>query len=168
MTIETELPRTTAADVITGCCPRFHPEQWDNKEFDFSSLVFMEATSKTILHIPMDLGKVMTQAQKAIDDAHQAYEDRYLILSQDVSAFKTRHLFLVKGDVPNYPRVKLQGSYRARVFDGPYQDVPKWIKQVETEAKTDGRDLKDLWIFYTTCPKCAKTYGHNYCVVFSQ
>lgn len=164
----TELPRYTAQDVVTGCCPVFHPEQWDKQWFDFKDFTFIQAYSKSILHIPLNLGSVMTQTQKAIDDAKQGFDDRYLILSKDVSSWKTEHLFYVKGDVSGYPSIHLKGLYYARVFDGPYQDVPKWMAQVQEEFKQEGKTIQDLWISYTTCPKCAKAYGHNYCIVFSQ
>lgn len=30
-----ETPRVDLADKPTGCCPRFHPEAWDDQELHF-------------------------------------------------------------------------------------------------------------------------------------
>jgi hypothetical protein len=30
------------------------------------------------------------------------------------------------------------------------------------------KELKKLYFFYTTCPKCAKYYGKNYVVLLAQ
>lgn len=168
MTIHTELPRFTADDQKTGCCPEFHPEFWDHQQFDFKNYSFITAKSKTLFHVPINLSEVMTETQKAIDDAHQNFDDQYLILSEDVSNFKTVHYFLTKGEVPNYPSVKLEGIFEASVFDGPYQDLPKWVKSYQAYLQTEGKASTRLMTFYTTCPDCAKAYGHNYVVLMAQ
>ena len=31
-----------------------------------------------------------------------------------------------------------------------------------------GKQAKKCYFYYTTCPKCAKVYGHNYVVVFAE
>jgi len=36
------------------------------------------------------------------------------------------------------------------------------------QMKSEGRMVKKVYFFYTTCPKCAKAYGKNYVVVLAQ
>ena len=55
-----------------------------------------------------------------------------------------------------------------KVFQGPYKDAPKWVKQSEEYVKQKGESIKKLYFFYTTCPNCAKYYGKNYTVAFAQ
>ena len=38
------------------------------------------------------------------------------------------------------------------------------VKQVEDR----GQEPKNIYFFYTTCPKCAKAYGKNYVVGVAQ
>ena len=168
MNVMTKLPRFTQADVVSGCCPVFHPEVYDHQVFDFKDIDFISTKSKTFLHMPLNLGKVMTETQKAIDESEATLKDQYLILSKDTSAFQTSHLFAVSKAVKDYPRVKLTGEYEARVFDGQYQDVYKFKKILETEVNNNHKVIEDQWVFYTTCPKCAKVYGHNYMVFFTK
>jgi len=35
-------------------------------------------------------------------------------------------------------------------------------------VKSKGKKIKELYFYYTTCPKCAKHYGKNYVVAFAQ
>ena len=35
-------------------------------------------------------------------------------------------------------------------------------------VKSKDKRINKLFYFYTTCPKCAKTYGKNYVVLFAQ
>ncbi|MEA1876850.1 MAG: hydrolase [Bacteroidota bacterium] len=38
----------------------------------------------------------------------------------------------------------------------------------KTVTKTKGKTLKQMYFYYTTCPKCTKEHGHNYVVGFAQ
>lgn len=168
MTYHTMIPKYTETDNVTGCCPVFHPEAWDNQIFDFKDYVFIKEYSSSIMHIPLNLGAAMTKAQKAIDQSHQAYLDQYLILSKDLSPWKTEHYFLVKGEVEGYPLEKIEGNYLAKVYDGPFKDMSKWIKSYMDETHAQGLNVETIFMFYTTCPQCAKTYGHNYVVILGK
>lgn len=168
MTIQRNIPSFSEADKVTGCCPVFHPEAYDNQSFDFSEYHFIKASSLCFMHIPLNLGSVMTKTQAAIDKAHQGYTDRYLILSEDVSPFKTQHYFLVKGKVEGYALETLKGEYYAKVYDGPFKDISKWIHSYIAYFEENKMKVDRLLLFYTTCPNCAKTYGHNYVVIFGK
>jgi hypothetical protein len=71
-------------------------------------------------------------------------------------------------EIADADNVRLSGTYLTRVFDGPFNAVPKWIKEIEKYTATKNRQIEKLYFYYTTCPKCAKVYGHNYVVVFAQ
>jgi hypothetical protein len=168
MFINTEIPVFTPQDNVTGCCPVFHPEDYENKLFDFSSHQFIKAQSKSIMYVPMNLDKVMTKTQGDIVAAHQNFEDRYLIISQDVTPFKCDHYFIVKGEVPHYPIQKIEGLYYTKVYDGSYNNISKWMKDLDGILHTKGRKINEVFAFYSTCPKCAEVYKHNYVVLMAK
>jgi len=41
------------------------------------------------------------------------------------------------------------------------KEMDKWLAE-------SGRKAEKYYFYYTTCPKCAKKYGHNYIVVITQ
>jgi hypothetical protein len=38
---------------------------------------------------------------------------------------------------------------------------------MKTYVESEGKELKNLYYFYTTCPACAKVYGKNYTVLLA-
>ena len=64
--------------------------------------------------------------------------------------------------------VQMTGDYMMRVFEGLYRDAPKWEKAMQEYVNSKGKEVKQTYFFYTTCPKCAKFYGKNYVVVVSE
>ena len=64
--------------------------------------------------------------------------------------------------------VKLSGAFLTHVVEGPYSKMPKWIEEMDGIVATRGAKLKKRYAWYTTCPKCAKTYGKNYVVMFAE
>lgn len=90
------------------------------------------------------------------------------MLAYDPSPWKSELYISVNKDVPNIENVKLSGKYISKVFDGAYNDVPKWITIFDEYLKKNSYKLLKYYFYYTTCPKCAKKYGHNYVVAFAQ
>jgi len=166
--IQRIIPGYTEVDNVTGCCPVFHPEMYDNQIFDLSEYRFIKDSTFSFMYMPVNMDKVFTRAMKAINDDKQAFDDRYLILSKDVSPFKCDHYFLVKGDVEGYDSHRIEGNFYTRVYDGDFKDISKWIKDFGNQLKSKNSSLKEIYVFYTTCPNCAKVYGHNYVVLFGK
>jgi hypothetical protein len=162
------LPSVDLKDSPTGCCPRFDPAPWDGGEFSLEGLRFIKAQTRSFLFMPLDMTKVMTETQKAIDAAGAAPKDRYLMLSRDLSPWKCEHYFLVEGDVAGFETLELPGSFLAKVFEGSYNNMGNWYKGITAFAKERGFAFKELFAFYTTCPACAKAYGKNYVVLLAR
>ena len=78
------------------------------------------------------------------------------------------HLFAVTGAVTDEEMTTLSGDFITRVFEGPYRQAKIWMHEMETAAIATGRTAKRIFMFYTTCPKCAKVYGKNYVVLLAQ
>lgn len=163
-----ELPTMDLSAPETGCCPRFDSEKWHNKTFQFDRLLFAKAYSKSIAHIPLNMDKVMKHSIKSITDADAQPKERYLMLSHDLSAWKSEHHFLVTKKVDDMEMEEMSGTFYARVYNGEFKEIPTWIHDMEKNLLEKGKEAKVIYSFYTTCPKCAKYYKENYVVLFAQ
>ena len=100
-----------------------------------------------------------------MDAADSATE---IVLSHDISPWQSEHFFAVTKDVPDEEMTKLSGDYTTRVFEGPYRMAKGFDHDMHLAAKAMGKTAKDVFFFYTTCPKCAKAYGESYIVGVAQ
>lgn len=163
-----KIPKIDMSTCETGCCPKFDPKPWDDKEFHFDHKLFVQADTFNIFHIPLNMGSVITKTFKKIKEAQAELDDGYLLLSHDPSLWKGEHFFAVSKKVPDCKMVHKSGTYITKVFEGPYKDAGKWAKEMTKFAESKGKKLRKLYFFYTTCPKCAKHYGKNYVVGFAK
>ena len=162
------LPRFNMDRSETGCCPRFDPTGWDGEMFEFVERPFVRATTISFLHIPLNMGSVITKTLAKIEQAGASPGDEAFMLSSDLSAWRCEHFFAVSKDVPDAEMVRLSGTYLARVFEGPFKDAGKWARELNQHVESRGNTIRKCHFFYTTCPKCAKHYGKNYVVGFAQ
>ena len=162
------LPKFNMDSSETGCCPRFDPTGWDNEELEFHERLFVRSTTANFLHIPLNMASMTKKTWKRIQEAEAAPTDEYLILSTDPSPWRGEHYFAVTKDVPNAEMVRLTGHYLTKVFEGPYRDAGKWVQEMQRFIPSKGKQLRKLYFFYTTCPKCAKHFGKNYVIAFGE
>jgi len=154
------------------CCPKFNPEKWDRQILNWESKPFIKESLPTFFHIPFPpmIGSKITKMMKAAEAVHAVPQDKTdaLILFHDPSAFKSELFLSVTGNVPEADNVSISGTFMSRVFDGPYNDIPKFIKQMDGYLAEAGKKAKDYYVHYAYCPKCQKKFGHNYVVLFAQ
>ncbi|MFC1523447.1 hydrolase [Thermodesulfobacteriota bacterium] len=162
------LPRYDMSDNPTDCCPRFKPEGWDGQELHFNDKLFLKAKTRSLFHIPLNMGSVFPKTFAAITDADARNDDDFIVLSYDPSPWTGEHYFSVTREVPGQEMVKLSGEYLTKVFEGPYKNAPKWEKEMAEYVADKGKQVVKTYFFYTTCPKCAKVYGKNYLVAVSE
>ena len=151
----------------TGCCPRFNPEPWQEKEVTFDNRLFLKDSVRSFLHIPLNFGSVMTKNMAKIEAAG-AVSAEPLVLSDEKSMWKSDLYIAVTREVPDAEMARLSGTFLTRVFEGPYKNMSKWVKAMQEFVGSRGKETKKLYFFYTTCPKCAKVYGQNYTVLLAQ
>lgn len=154
-------------DSETGCCPRFDPGPWDEKEVTWQEKLFLKDHVKSFLHIPLNFGKVMVKNMEKIVNA-EALSPEPILLSDENSLWGADIYIAVSKEVPQADMEKISGTFLTKVFEGPFKNAGKWAQQMKEYVKSKGRDLKKLYFFYTTCPKCAKHYGKNYVVMVAQ
>ncbi len=154
------------------CCPVFHPEKWDGKTFEWSQKKFIKASVPTFFHIPLPpmIGNKVTKMMTLAEDAKALSENRedILLLFMDPSAFKSEMYLSVTDTVPSAENALLTGTFIGKVFDGPFNAAPKFMKQMDIDLEKQGKKAKNYFIHYAYCPKCAKEAGHNYMVLFAE
>jgi len=151
----------------TGCCPRFNPEPWEEKEVTWQDKLFVKDQVRSFLHIPLNFGKVMVRNMEMIEKAG-ALDPQSIVLSDDKSLWRTDVYIAVSKEVPGANMERISGTFMTKVFEGPYKDAGKWVKAMKEYVKAKGKEIKQMYLFYTTCPNCAKAYGKNYTVVLAQ
>jgi len=153
------------------CCPKFDPDLWNEKTHNWDKKLFIKDTVRQFLHMPRPSSIQKTIGvmwQKAQDAKAEPEIKDFLLLATDPSPWRSELYMTVAKKVPDAENVKLSGIFLSKVFDGPYNAVPKWIKEMEKYVSSKGKKTKKHYIYFTTCPKCAKIYGHNYAVAFTQ
>lgn len=154
-------------DANDQCCPRFDPVPWDEKEIRWQDKRFVKDKVRSFLHIPLNFGSVMKRNMIRIEAAGAA-SDQNVILVDEKSPWGSDVYIAVTQDVPGANMATLSGTFLGKVFEGPYQNVRKWIVEMENFVRQKGKDVRKLYFFYTTCPKCAKKYGKNYVVILAE
>ncbi len=154
------------------CCPTFHPEKWEEKTFNWDRKKFIRASVPTLFHIPLPpmIGKKVTKMMKLAEEAQKLSKDKedILLLFMDPNAFKTEMRLSVIDTVPDAENTTLSGTFISKVFDGPFNAVPKFMKQMDSYLDKSGEKAKNYYVHYAYCPKCAKEKGHNYMVLFAK
>jgi len=150
----------------TGCCPRFNPEPWDEKEVTFQDQLFLKDYVRSFLHIPLNMGRVMAKNMNRIQEAG-ALVPEPLVLSDEKSLWGSNIYISASKEVPGAEMTRVTGTFLTKVFEGSYSNTGKWVGEMNAYVKSEGKELKNLYFFYTTCPACAKVYGKNYTVLLA-
>lgn len=153
---------------IAECCPRFNSEPWDGKEIIWEHKKFVKDRVRSFLHIPINFGGVMVKNMALIEKAGAKPEGDLIVLSDENSLWGADIFLEVGKDVPGAEITEISGTFLTKVFEGPYKDMGKWVKEMKENVKGNGKEMKKLYFYYTTCPKCAKKYCENYVVLLAQ
>jgi len=158
---------TTQSEPNSTCCPEFDPTLWDNKYFEWTDKKFIRDHVFTLFYMPVNFGKVMVRLHKTITKAGEEVPD-WLCLSDHTSKWNMDIYLAVNKEITGADNVTLSGRFFSKVYEGPFRDTGKWCTDFENIIKSKGVTKKKLFMWYTTCPKCAKKYGKNYVVIIAQ
>mgnify|MGYP000223726716 CR=1 FL=1 len=158
------LPRYDDSINTTGCCAKFNPEGWDGQRLHFENKPFIRATTKSALHIPLNMGAVFDRVLGHINQVGGFDNSDYIVMSRELSPWKAEHLFATPKPVPDEEKSQLSGDFITKVFEGPFAEAKSWHDEMHAIVTREGGTPGDVYFFYTTCPKCAKAYGENYVV----
>lgn len=149
------------------CCPKFDPEPWDGKVIKWDNKKFIKDKVLTLFYMPINFGGVMKKLDRKIRKAGATIPD-YLALSDHTSKWNMDIYLAVDKEIPDAENVTLSGKFLSKVYEGPFKDTKKWSADFEAYAKEQGHELGKWYMWYTTCPKCAKKYGKNYVVIIAE
>lgn len=158
-----------AAKTDAPCCPPFDSAPWDGVNHRWTRKLFIKDKVRQIFHIPVRMGVVVDRMWKKVQAAGAAPADSdFLLLAYDPSPWISELYMTVTRNVPDAEMAELTGEFFSKVYDGPYNHVPRWLAATDKILSQTGKKAIRHYFHFTTCPRCAKIYGHNYVIDFAQ
>ena len=151
----------------TGCCLKFDPTPWDSQEVVIEGRKFIKDRVTSFLHIPLNCGQEMKRNVEKIMAA-EAQPEKPLMLVDENSLWGADVYIEVSREVPGAEMADITGTFLTKVFEGHFGNMKKWIAEMKDYVAAEGKEMKGMYFFYTTCPSCAKHYGKNYVVIFAR
>ena len=149
------------------CCPKFDPAPWDEKTFEWKDKQFIKQRVFTLFYMPINFGSVVKRLMTKIEKAGAETPD-WMGLSDHTSKWNMDLYVAVDRKIPGSKNTTISGNFFSKVYEGPYKDTGKWCKDFEALAKRKNLNIDKWYMWYTTCPKCAKKYGNNYVVIIAR
>jgi len=149
------------------CCPKFDPAPWDDKTFEWNNKLFIKDKVFTLFYMPINFGKVMIRLNEKVKKAGATMPD-WVCLSDHTSKWNMDVYLAVDKEVPDAENTSLSGKFLSKVYEGDFKETGKWCKDFEGYASGKNLKIKKMYMWYTTCPKCAKKYGKNYVAIVAQ
>ncbi|HEY9124829.1 MAG TPA: hypothetical protein PK252_01900 [Bacteroidales bacterium] len=149
------------------CCPKLDPSLWEDKLLTWNDKKFVKASVFTMFYMPVNFGQVMRKLDKAVSAAGATIPD-WLCLSDHTSKWNMDVYLAVDKEIPGLQNVTLSGNFFCKVYEGHFSDTKKWCDDFQKSTDTKGLKIDKWYMWYTTCPKCAKKYGKNYVVIVAK
>ena len=149
------------------CCPPFDPAPWEDKIIEWENKKFMREKVRTFFYMPLNFGSVMKKVFTKVTAAGAAFQDN-LGLSDHTSRWNMDILIAVDREIPGAENTTLTGKFFSKAYEGPFKDTGKWCADYDENVKSKGLSYKKMYMWYTTCPDCAKKYGKNYTVILGE
>jgi hypothetical protein len=152
---------------VRPCCPEGYPEAWNENTVSWEKKLFVKSRVRSFLHIPLNVAGVLARNVRLIEAA-DALPSEMLVVADENSLWGADMYIAVTKAVPKAQMATLSGKFLAKVFEGPYKQIPAWIAEMKRYVASQGNEMKHLYFLYKTCPKCAKKFGKNYVVLLAQ
>jgi len=149
------------------CCPKFEPEPWDGQIIEWENKKFIKDKVCTFFYMPLNYGSVMKRIMTKID-REGANLTKGMCLSEHTSKWNMNLYLDVDKSVPDTETVILSGKYLCKVYEGDFKETGNWVKDFEIYAQSRSFEISKQYLWYTTCPKCARKYGKNYVVILGE
>ncbi len=149
------------------CCPRLDSGKWDEKNFDWKGKKFVKTRVFTLFYMPLNFGSVMKRMSKVVDGAGATFVDG-LCLANHTSKWNMDLYLAVDKEIDGVDNVEMSGKFISKVYEGDFSKTGEWTKDFEAYAKSIDAKIEKMYMWYTTCPKCAKKYGKNYIVFIAK
>lgn len=149
------------------CCPEFDPIPWNDKVFEWKDKTFIRDSVFTIFYMPVNFGGVMRKLDKKVRKANAEIPDG-MGLSDHTSKWNMDIYLAVDKEIQGAQNTTMSGTFVSKVYEGSFSDTGKWHKDFMAWCKTQAYKTGKIYMWYTTCPKCAKKYGKNYVTIIAQ
>jgi hypothetical protein len=149
------------------CCPPFDPAPWDGTQHQWSGKKFIKDRICTLFYMPINFGRVMRRTDKLIKAAGGSVPD-YLMLSDHTSKWNMDIYISVDKEIQGAQNTTLSGNFVGKVYEGPFTETGDWHKDFGKWCAAQNFKPAKTYMWYTTCPKCAKKHGKNFVVIFGQ
>ncbi|MBN3036085.1 MAG: hypothetical protein JW861_10910 [Bacteroidales bacterium] len=149
------------------CCPEFDPAPWDDKILEWKDKLFIRSRVPAFFYMPYGFGRVMRRLDRKVREAGATIPGA-LCLSDHTSRWNMDIYLAVDREIPDEDHAQFNGTFFSKVYEGPFRDTRKWCDDFEKTAKEKGMKVDKWFMWYTTCPKCAKKYGKNYVAIISR
>ena len=100
----------------------------------------------------------MTRIQSKLEHAGAESPD-WLTLSDHTSKWNMNVFLAVDREIKDAENTTISGTFYSRVYEGNFRDAGLWHADFKKEAIARGYEIGKYYMWYTTCPKCAKAYG---------
>lgn len=149
------------------CCPKFDPAPWDGKVLEWKDKKFIKDSVFTLFYMPVNFGSVMKKLDRKVKQAEAKIPD-WMGLSDHTSKWNMDIYLAVDKEIPGEKNITMNGTFASKVYEGPYKETGNWHKDFTEWYNTQGYKTVKIYMWYTTCPKCAKKYGKNYVVFLAE
>ena len=149
------------------CCQKFDPEPWDGKVLEWDGKLFLKGSVFCLFYMPINFGSVIS---RLLTKAHAAVAkiEGGPCLSDHTSPFNMDIYVPCSKEVAGEKSARLSGKFLCKIYEGDFQKTGEWCKEFQMYAKGREIAIGKLYMWYTTCPKCAKKWGKNYVGVFGE
>ncbi len=149
------------------CCPEFNPEQWQEKEFEWKDKNFVLTKVFTLFYIPINFGGAMRRLDNAVRNAGGNILDN-MALSDHTSKWNMNIYAAVDKHIEGAENVTMSGRFISKVYEGDFKETSAWMNDFDEYVGKKNLKIIKTYMWYTTCPKCAKKYGKNYTVIIGK
>ena len=116
--------------------------------------------------MPINANQVMTKITEKIKEAKAESKNQFMMA--DEGLWGADWYIEVSKKVPGLEMARISGTFLTKAFEGNYNEMGNWIREMQEFVAKKKKKLKKLYFFYTMCPACAKAYGQNYTVILAQ
>jgi hypothetical protein len=149
------------------CCPPFDPPPWEDKIHTWDNKLFIKDKVCTFFFMPLNFGAAMKRLNARVEKAGAKIPE-WLCLSDHTSKWNMDLFLAVDKEIPGTENVELSGKFYSCVYEGNFNETGKWCADFEEKIKERGVKTDKMYMWYTTCPKCAKKYEKNYTVIIAK
>ena len=151
----------------TICCPEFDPKPWEDRMLEWDKKRFIRRKVWTFFYMPLNFNAVMKKINQKLKQSGATIPDG-LCLSDHTSKWNMDVYIAVDKNIEKERCVELSGKYYCKSYEGPFKHTGKWCQDYEAAAASKNLSIKKWFMWYTTCPECARKYGKNPVVIICQ